>query len=150
MYRTFTPHQFFQPFQFSFPSKRIELWQDKKMTANENLKTEIIAEIIKIDNAEKIRISFNNPATLRFIDDRIIFDKVFTLGDRIILTTIPEPSSKDVIGMVALRSTSGITRQGKVFNANEPFCCSLFLEGENISLITFSFNTPEKLLEFYQ
>ena len=150
MYKQFTPHQFFKPFPFKYQSNRIELWQDRQMKNNERIKTEIVAEVISVNNLEKIKISFDNSSISKFIDNSITFDKVFTLADRIILATIPEPTNKDVIGMLALRETSGITRQGKIFNPNEPFCCSLFIEGDNIALVTFSFNTPEKLLEFYK
>jgi hypothetical protein len=50
---------------------------------------------------------------------------------------------------MSLRTTTGITRKGKIFNGNEPYCCSLFSINQKISKVTFSFSNPEKLIEFY-
>ncbi|MDP4086628.1 MAG: hypothetical protein Q8934_18805 [Bacillota bacterium] len=97
-----------------------------------------------------MKITFKGETFNRFVDNELIFDKIFSLHDRLVLVTMPEESTLDVIGMSALRTTCGITRLGKRFSTNEPFCCSLFFVENAIDLVTFSFNNPEKLLEFYK
>ena len=47
------------------------------------------------------------------------------------------------------KMTIGATRQSKYFNRNEPYCCNLFIKMGKIAKLTFSFSSPEKLIEFY-
>jgi|JI6StandDraft_1071083.scaffolds.fasta_scaffold38811_2 hypothetical protein len=150
MFDTFQAHQFYKKFPFTFQAKRFEIWQDGEMVKNGNTSNRIVAEVQQEANQNEV-VSVKNSDTLLFseITDLNSFDTVFTLQDRIIIVTIPEPSNRDNVGIMSLRTTSGVTRPGKIFNSNEPFCCSLFLTNKKISKVTFSFSNPEKLIEFY-
>lgn len=150
MFDTFQAHQFFKKFPFTFQATRFEIWQDGEMVKNGKTSNRIVAEVQQESNQNDI-LKVSNTDTLLFSEIASLnsFDTVFTLQDRIIIVTIPEPSNRDNVGIMSLRTTSGVTRPGKRFNKNEPFCCSLFLTNKKISKITFSFSNPEKLIEFY-
>jgi hypothetical protein len=150
MFDTFQGHQFLKKFPFSFQPSRFEIWENGEMVKKGNTSSKVKADIKQtFGDSEVVSLNISDPALFNDISNSNTFDTVFTLHDRIILATIPEPSNKDNVGIMSLRATTGITRKGKVFNSNEPFCCSLFLTDKRISKVTFSFSNPEKLIEFY-
>lgn len=150
MFDTFQAHQFLKKFPFTFQATRFEIWQDGEMIKNGRSTNRIIATVQQqLNQSEVVSLSISDASLLNELALVTSFDKVFTLQDRIILVTIPEPNKSDNVGIMSLRTTSGVTRPGKRFDNNEPFCCSLFLTNKEISKVTFSFSNPEKLIEFY-
>ena len=128
MLDTFDAPQFLNKFSFAFNPPRFEIWSDGDLVKSGQTYNIINAEVKNNNEGnEMISLAIADTSLFQDISHTNTFDTVFTLQDRIILATIPEPSSKDNVGIMSLRTTTGITRRGKVFNSNEPFCCSLFL-----------------------
>lgn len=95
MYKNFEPHKFYNPIIFEYTSNKIELWQEGQMQSNDSFLTSISC----IEENHKMKITFKGGTFNKFIDAELIFDKIFSLNDRLVLVTIPEESTLDVIGM---------------------------------------------------
>jgi hypothetical protein len=134
---------------FTFIPNRYEIWSDGKMIALEKINSPIVAKIINIDGKEKIEINFLD----RILNDKLaqsnIYDIFRTSGDRLQLITIPSETNSKCVGIIAMQTILGATRQRKDFLTNESYCCNLFTVNGIIEKITFSFSNPEKLIEFY-
>jgi hypothetical protein len=148
MFDYYEPHQFVDTLNFSFKSSHFEIWQNGKLIVAKKGSNILSAE--KGTNDGEINISIFGTISASEIASTISFEKAFTLKDRIILVTIPNPSRRDIPGIISLRMTSGVTNPGKVYTFPDPYCCSLFTLKQEIEKVTFSFSNPERLLEFYK
>jgi hypothetical protein len=149
MFDRFKPFENVQKQKFSFQPTRFETWKDAKMIDSGKTNSLILADVIKVDGEEKVKIQFkdqNLNDQLAIINE---FDEFITSSDRLQLITIPKETTAENTAIMMFRMNLGYTREIKHFNETEPFCCNLFLQDGKIVKITFSFNNPEKLIEFY-
>ena len=120
---TYTPHQFLKPFAFDFQVARFEEWQNGIMISSgiPSMYTGIVFNVYDSEYGTSVGIISLEPEFEKLIDFSITyFEKLFTLHDRKILVSIPPPSSRDTIGIVALRDTSGITDPQRFLRIKNP------------------------------
>jgi hypothetical protein len=149
MFENFQPFLEIQKNDFVFTPSRYEIWMGGRMIKNGNSPIPIIAKVINIDNSEKIEITYTGNHLHDELALKNVFDLFVTAVDRLQLITIPEQTNSENMGIHSLKSVFGPTRKKMNFNRNEPYCCNLFIENGEIAKLTFSFSSPEKLLEFY-
>lgn len=149
MFDKFEAFQGVQKQDFAFRPTRYETWIGGKMVANGKITSIISARAITLDGAEKMEVTFNHPQLNTELASKNIFDEFVTSSDRLQLITIPNETNTENMGINMFKMTIGATRQSKNFNRNEPYCCNLFMQNGAIAKITFSYSSPEKLIEFY-
>ena len=150
MFDNFEPLEGMKKEPFTFYPDRFEIWKSGKLISSGKTTSPIIAEVIKVDNYEKVKINFNEKSLNREIANLNIFDEYRTSNDRLQLITLPAETNHIYQGFKTLLLIIGPTRQRKYFESNEPFCCNLFTINNAIKKVTFAFSNPEKLIEFYQ
>lgn len=137
---------------FSFKPIRYEVWQNGKRTSFGKTNTTIEATVITSIDTEKsaVCIVLNDDKLNPLILNKFEFDRYISKSDRIMLLTIPKNESiTDCRGLKISRNFDGVTRDKKIFNELEPFASSIYTVNSIISKMTFSFNYPERLIEFY-
>jgi hypothetical protein len=145
----FTPFQSVDMNSFVFKPSRYEIWEDGKIISSDQFAGSIYASISKtISGSVQIHISDNS--LNRFILQDFKFSICFTQKDRIQLAEIPPEKPTDCNGIGMLRMVTGVTCKEKYFSENEPYCSGLFLIDGELKKITFSFNSPVRLIEFYE
>ena len=149
MFDTFTPFQKLQKQNFSFQSKRYEIWMQGKLIQEGKTSSKILSSVIYEDGIQRMKISYNDSDLFNELNENNVFDEFITAADRLQLITIPSKTNSRNMGIMSFQMTIGTTRTVKNFDRNEPYCCNLFLQNREIVKITFSFSNPEKLVEFY-
>jgi hypothetical protein len=150
MYDKFKALQILDKQDFGFTPTRYEIWEGGKMTAHGKTKASIIATTTIINGEEKVVVTYNEPGLNPQLALNNTFDEFVTSADRLQLITIPnQTNAENSMAIKMFKMTLGPTRDFKHFNENEPYCCNLFIKEGNIDKITFSFSSPEKLMEFY-
>ncbi|MCK6641781.1 MAG: hypothetical protein L6Q81_17015 [Bacteroidia bacterium] len=149
MYDKFEPFKSVQKQPFTFTPSRFESWMNGKMVNSGSTHSPIRANVIAVEGQEKVEISISDVNLHGELAPRIEFDEFITAHDRLQLVTVPAQTNANCVGMAAMQSTIRPTRQQKNFATNEPYCCNLFIQEGSIAKITFSFGSPEKLVEFY-
>ncbi len=149
MFDKFEPMQQIKKINFTFQPVRYETWISGKMISSGRTTSLIDAKVIFEDDVEKTRITFVDPKLNHELSTQNIFDEFVSQHDRLQLITIPENTNVEIVAFMLFRSTIGSTRKHKEFARSEPYCCNIFLFSGTIVKITFSYNNPEKLLEFY-
>lgn len=145
----------FEPFQrvtlknFNFFPSRFEVWEKGKMTISGNYNGIIEAVISKV-NAKNISFHFSDSNMSQHILQNFQFNTCFTQKDRIQLAEIPPVQSSDCNGLNSLRDIAGETCGMKIFGETEPYCAGIFLQDSMVKKLTFSFNVPVRLIEFYE
>lgn len=145
----------FEPFKrvqkqgFSFQPSRYETWKGEKMVDSGKTNSIINARVVNINGDEKMEITFNDTKLNNELANKNIYDEFVTGNDRLQLITIPNETNSQNMGIQMFKMTIGATRQHKNFNSNEPYCFNLFLLNGKIAKVTFSYSSPEKLIEFY-
>ena len=76
------------------------------------------------------------------------FELFLTSKERLMLLNIPQSQSKDTKGLKILRTFLPVVHSQILLEEFQPYCCSLFYKGGNLSKISFSINSPETLVEF--
>lgn len=145
----FEPLKSLQKKDFAFRPTRYETWKGGKMIDSGNTNSIINARVVKIDEDEKIEVTFNDPKLNNELANKNIYDEFLTAHDRLQLITIPNETNSQNMGIQMFKMTIGATRMHKNFKSNEPYCCNLFLLNGKIAKVTFSYSNPEKLVEFY-
>ncbi len=149
MYDTFEPYKIIKMYDFVYQPKRYEIWMSGKLIKKGNTNSIIKAEVVNFDSRERVRITFIDAVCNVELSQYNIFDEFSTLNDRLILITVPEITNVPHYFFEMRKMTSGATRQMKNFNRNDPFACSLFFENNKLSLVTFTFSNPDRLMEFH-
>lgn len=149
MFDKFEAFQGVQKQDFTFRPTRYETWIGGNMVANGKTTSTISAKAITFGGAEKMEVTFNDSQLNTELASKNIFDEFVTSSDRLQLITIPNETNSENMGIKMFKMTIGATRQSKNFNRNEPYCCNLFMQNGAIAKITFSYSSPEKLIEFY-
>jgi hypothetical protein len=145
----FEPFQRIQKQDFAFHPTRYETWKGGKIIDSGKVNTIIYAKVISVDGDEKIEVSFNDTKLNNELANKNVYDEFVTATDRLQLITIPNETNSGNLGIQMFKMTIGATRNLKNFNSNEPYCCNLFLQSGKIAKVTFSYSSPEKLIEFY-
>lgn len=139
---------------FRFITYRYEEWSNGKLQRKGNIMANIVCIPVFFDD-KKSEITFRNIPKELNIHETLIFDLTFTGKDRIFLATIPQKTnieSYNTFGVFKSSVPLGfpiITREEREFDENEPFACSIFLQNDEISKISFSFGNNPRLIEFY-
>lgn len=149
MYDKFEPFKGVHKQPFTFRPSRYETWKEGKMIASGSTILPIKANLINSGGEEKVEIVVEDTSLHTELAARNVFDEFITATDRQQLITIPAETNSTCVGMVNMQSIVGSTRKSKHFTANQPYCCNLFFKEGSIAKITFSFGSPEKLMEFY-
>jgi hypothetical protein len=149
MFDKYQPFQELQKKDFTFQSSRYETWVGGKMISSGATHSLINAKVIKANSSDLIEVTFIDTVLNNELASKNVFDKFVTATDRLQLITIPEETNVENVAIMMFKMTIGATRNKKDFNKNEPFCCNLFTQDGVIVKITFSFSSPEKLIEFY-
>ena len=145
----FEPFKSLQKQDFAFRPTRYETWKGGKMVDSGKTNSIINARVVNVDGDEKMEVTFNDTKLNSELANRNIYDEFVTANDRLQLITIPNETNSQNMGIQMFKMTIGATRQHKNFNSNEPYCCNLFLLNGKIAKVTFSYSSPEKLVEFY-
>lgn len=150
MYDSFEPFKQLDIQEFNFKPNRFEIWKNGQMI-NSGETNQIISAIEhQTDNGKGALITINDTNLFNSISQENDFDVLMTSKDRLQLIKIPSSGNGDEnMGISMFKMTIGATRNHADFQPNEPYCCNLFLQEGSIAKITFSFSTPEKLIEFY-
>jgi hypothetical protein len=146
----FEPFKVVQKQPFAFQPNRFETWLGGKMIGSGRASAVVYADISYHDGAEKMIVKFDEINLKNEIVSEIIFDQFITATDRLQLITIPQVTNGENTAIVMFKMVIGATRAHKNFTDKEPFCCNLFMKNGVVSKITFSFSSPEKLLELYR
>ena len=146
---SFTPFQGITLSNLVFVPSRFEVWQNGQMTTFGKYKG-IIKAIISELRSDNVTIIFSDTSIVEHILQKFEFNICFTQKDRIQLAEIPPPQLTDCNGLNALRLVTGETCGSKTFGAKEPYCAGLFLQNGKVKKMAFSFNSPVRLIEFYE
>lgn len=152
MYDTFPPFQEVEKQDFSFETSKFEIWMKGKLIKSGKINTLIKGTVnySKETTNEVMTIVIKPNELEKEIVSQTEYDIMFTNNDRLILATIPSNQTpNDCVAMTMTRTIIGATRGHKTFLEKEPFNCSIFMIKQKIKKVTFSFNNPEKLIEFY-
>lgn len=148
----FDSHTAFQQLDhqaFSFQPSRYEIWEKGQMTSQGTTIAPVRATVGYANRHVITRIQFDDISLAYLIANDLTFDKLITGTDRLQLVTIPAVTNGDNMAISMFKMIIGSTRAEKHFEANEPYCCNLFTVNGVISKVSFSFSSPEKLLELY-
>ena len=149
LFDKFQPFQRLQKQDFTFQPTRYEIWRGGEVVSKGKTNSIINARIVSVEKEEKIEVSFND-INLNFdLANKNIYDEFVTANDRLQLITIPNETNSENVGIEIFKITIGATRNVKNFNSDEPYCCNLFMKNGRIAKVTFSYSSPEKLIEFY-
>jgi hypothetical protein len=149
IYDKFESFQSLQKQEFAFHPTRYETWKGGKMIKSGKTNSIINVKVVLVEGVEKMEVSFNDSNLNNELANKNIYDEFITAHDRLQLITIPNETNSQNMGIQMFKMTIGATRQQKNFNNNEPYCCNLFLIQNKIAKVTFSYSSPEKLIEFY-
>jgi hypothetical protein len=95
-----------------------------------------------------VRISNSNMN--KYLSIKCEFDIFMTSNDRLQLFILPNMANiKNSLAFKMFSENFGPTRDFKMFENNEPFCCNLFTVDGKIDKITFNIAEPERMIEFY-
>ncbi|MFN3851336.1 MAG: hypothetical protein ACK4NY_18005 [Spirosomataceae bacterium] len=146
---SFTPFQGITLSHFKFIPSRFEVWQNGQMSSSGKFNGVIEAMISPFDSND-VTIVISDKSIAEHILQEFKFSICFTQKDRIQLAEIPPAQSNDCNGLNMLRMVTGDTCEKKTFGAKEPYCAGIFLQNGVVKKMTFSFNIPVRLIEFYE
>lgn len=150
MYDSFEPFKRLNIQTFSFNPNRFEIWQSGKMIDSGKTNQPIKATEFQSESGSGALITIRDPSLFQRISPQNDFDIFITGNDRLQLVKVPGSGNGDEnMGILMFKMTIGATRNHTDFRPNEPYCCNLFLKEGILSKMTFSFSSPEKLMEFY-
>ncbi|WP_283391977.1 hypothetical protein [Millionella massiliensis] len=147
IYDDFPSGQFVQPVNFTFYPSRYEIWQRGRLVRQGICTSPIQARALS-DTPPIMSVSCVEPALSHDILPQFTFDAFITHDHRLMLLTIPAQTSPECMGITMMQMTI-VTRETKIFEAGEPYCCSLFFQHAQLCKVTFLFSNPAKLIEFY-
>jgi hypothetical protein len=142
------PLMFGKPIEF-VPSK-YQIWS-KGRVINEGVTTEPIKAVVFDDGSpsKQFKVTILDRHLHGEILGNIYYDEFVTSNDRLQMLTLPQTTNTGNTAISLLKMAIGATRSAKEFASNEPFCCNLFILNNVLSKVTFSFSSPDKLIEFY-
>jgi len=150
MWDSFKPFQKLDFQEFDFKPNRYEIWKAGQKIDHGSTNQIISTREMKTKNGSVAIVNFKDTSLYSELSNQNEFDVFITSNDRLQLVKVPSSGNgDDNMGISMFKMTVGATRNHTDFKSNEPYCCNLFLQGGQISKITFSFSTPEKLIEFY-
>lgn len=144
MYDTFEPFQEFDANEFDFQTERFEIWQDGNIIKKGNCNFNVICRVKEIQNENRMIVVLNE--TLNgHIKESMVFDKLISSNDRLVMLALPNSSNHNKIQM--LTQMYGSTRPMYTFANNEAYTCSIFLKNGQISKLSFNIYGSEKMVE---
>lgn len=137
--------------EITFYPKRYEIWMNQSLIDSGKTVEAISFKPFKSDDGNTLmKVNIEDISLHSKIMSSFDLDTFFTLNDRLMLLTLPKNKEKnDCIGLNMFRIDIAPTRVLKYFAEHEPYCSSLFLLNSTLNKITFTFNYPERLIEFY-
>jgi hypothetical protein len=151
-------YDWFEPFlvvpwkEFTFIPQRYEVWEKGKMiksgTTN-GLISGIPANVFGRTNME-ITVFVTPEVMGKYIFPSFIFDVLFSQKDRLQLASIPPEKPFDSNGIISLRDeVTGVTTPNSHKSDIQPYCSGLFFRNKKLVQISFSLNSPTRLIEFH-
>ena len=147
---------------WKFKPSRSELWQEGQCIEEKQLRQTEITSCVWDSIDTMFNPLYNNQENGEFKDlniessenikikKNLHFDRFITNNDRILMMTIPDKTNIASIGITNIKAIYGATCKEYIFEEKEPYCCSLFFQNKQLVKETFSFGSPERLLEFYK
>jgi hypothetical protein len=133
-----------------FQPKRYEIWMNARLVDSGKTIETVVFQPFKSEGKTLMKVNIKDISLHTKIMSSFDFDIFFTHTERLMLLTLPENKEKnDCAGLNMFRLNMSPTRIAKSFAATEPYCSSIFLVNGVLNKITFSFNYPERLIEFY-
>lgn len=150
MWDSFEPFQKLNIQEFNFKPNRYEIWKDGKKIDFGNTNQIITNREKQTANGTVSVVNFADSNLHSELTSENEFDVFITSNDRLQLVKVPSSGNGDNnMGISMFKMTVGETRNHTDFNSNEPYCCNLFLQEGQITKITFTFSSPDKMIEFY-
>jgi hypothetical protein len=148
-------YDWFEPFvegswsKFLFKPERYEIWEKGKMIKGGVIDGHIMGEPTDSFGNAKLEVTVAVPGLDDFIFPSFIFDVLFSQKDRLQLASIPPENPSESNGVASLRSVTGVTTpHGRKFST-EPYCGGLFFRDKCLVQVSFSFSSPNRLIEFH-
>lgn len=150
MWDSFEPFQKLDIQNFSFRASRFEIWKGGQKINHGETTGVLVAKKTDTLTGTKASILFDDQSLFSELSQENEFDIFITSTDRLQLVKVPSSGNGDGnMGIMMFKMNIGETRGNTDFKSNEPYCCNLFLQEGQISKVTFSFSSPDKLIEFY-
>ena len=150
-------YDWFEPFlvvpwkEFAFNPQRYEVWEKGSMIKSGTTDGLISGTLTNSFVETKMEVTvLVTPELREYIFPSFIFDVLFSQKDRLQLASIPPEKLYDSNGIKALRDeVTGITTHNRPLSDIQPYCSGLFFRSKKLVQISFSFNSPNKLIEFH-
>jgi hypothetical protein len=139
-----------------FYAKKFEVWSNSKKIYEFFEDLQLWIEQIQIESLDHgLQITVRKKDKTKgqihkYIKERFYLDVAYALKDRILVCTIPETSNiKDNNSFVAFVNFAPFkTRKYYEFESNEPYCCSLFFDGNSeLIKVSYSNGVSKNLIE---
>ena len=158
MYDRFKPYQLVKLTDFTFEPTRFEVWQKGQMINSGETKCSISMKMLQPSeiNPSCIKANFENNNISEEIESESAFDFIFTMSDRIMMTTISKTSNIDSYDDYWVFKSSFPsnfqfpTRNTMQYEKNQPFACALFLSNQKLKQLAFYLGASQKLVRFYE
>lgn len=134
---------------FSFAPKRYEVWENGELEESGGTNHNLVASIVYVDNMELVRLDILDHTLYHDIFETQFFDDFISQHDRLQLITIPRQTNIESNFLSTYMSINGSTRDKKIFNKTDSYCCNIFLKRGKIVKMSFMLANPDRVLEFY-
>jgi len=134
---------------FSFAPKRYEVWSNGELEESGGTIHNIVANIVYEDNKELVRLDILDRTLYHDIFETQFFDDFISQHDRLQLITIPRQTNIESNFLSTFMSINGSTRDEKIFNSTDSYCCNIFIKKGKIVKMSFVLANPDRVLEFY-
>ena len=150
-------YDWFEPFlivpwnEFAFNPKRYEVWEKGSMIKSGITNGLISGSLTDSFVETKMEVTVVvDPELRKYIFPSFVFDVLFSQKDRLQLASIPPERSFDSNGIKSLREeVTGVTTPNSPMTDIQPYCSGLFFRDKKLAQISFSFNSPTRLIEFH-
>lgn len=102
------------------------------------------------ENTNKLEVTVTYTRKfIRIIERKtFVFDICFTMTDRLLCVSVPKTSNKSSMIIEVAKQLFGYTCDSKRYEDDEPICCSIYTENQNVVKVSFSYEDPDYMFEF--
>jgi hypothetical protein len=137
-------------FDFNFSSMSYEIWENGRKINYASALSSISLTTEKHLGKDIAIIRISNSNLNKYLSLKCEFDIFMTSNDRLQLFILPNMTNvKNNLAFKMFNENFGPTREFKMFENNEPFCCNLFTIDGKLDKVTFNIAEPERMIEFY-
>lgn len=146
---------YFQDFSFKefyFPVDRYEEWEEGRLVQSDEIHFNIRFKYNSgwlLNKKVSIDVKLvDNPLPHKILSN-ITFDKATTNGDRILFYIAAEQTNATNPALIQLSTMLGFTRKSKYYDSKDPIFASVYTINHKVAKVSFSFENPDRLIEFY-